>query len=218
MRILHSKKLVFISKPRCGSTSVRNFLTQQSQKNDLICNVPDHAEGLHPHMSSPAIKSYMKKHQMNVKQYSFFTVTRNPIEMLWSYYKYFQPDENCLYNFSTKHNPSNLMQFEEWLKKGHVGLGKYWRDFVPSFVTGKNFSSLSLEAHICDSNNNSDVDKVFYLEELESIKPWLSEFFDVEVNIPAVNSSDSRKAPKISNEILEILRPQFPLEFKHYSI
>ncbi|USI28216.1 hypothetical protein ACD631_17905 [Alteromonas macleodii] len=160
----------------------------------------------------------MENKGKNVSQYSFFTVTRHPIEMLWSYYKYFQPDENCFYNFNPQHNPSNLMQFEYWLQKGHVGVGKYWKDFVPSFVTGEDFSSLSLEAHICNAENKVDVDKVFYLEELGDIRLWLSEFFDVEINIPSVNNSDNRRAPLISKEILDILRPQFPLEFRHYNI
>jgi hypothetical protein len=217
MRILHSKKLVFISKPRCGSTSVRNFLTKQAVKGDVICNTVDEESGLHPHMSSSSIKNYLRINGYDPDIYKYFTVTRNPLDMLWSYFKYFKPDINNKYNYGVGYDVENLLEFPEWLETGKVGIGKYWSKFVPPNVTAKNFSPLSLEAHICNIDGEIDVDKWFYLEQIGEVEDWLTNFFDSGVSISTVNGSDTRERPKINKEILEKLRPQFPIEAKYYN-
>ncbi|WOT06297.1 hypothetical protein [Shewanella youngdeokensis] len=220
MRILHSKKLIFISKPRCGSTSVRRFLDSQMQEGDEKCdygnefpNMPE----LHPHMSAPAVHSYLCKKGVDVDKYTTFTITRHPVAMLWSYYNYFKPDVNYRYNYSPEYQSAQLLDFSCWLKHGHVGIG-LWREFCPDFITGNDFSPLSLEAHANDKNNINLIDKVFKLESLSECEAWLGDFFDINVDIDAVNQSDSTRMPKLSEELLDKVRSEFAVESILYKI
>jgi len=167
-------------------------------------------------MSATAVKKYLEKKGIDSSEYKFFTVTRHPLEMLWSYFKYFKPDSSCRYNFNENHDSNNLMSFENWLENGHVGIGKYWIDYVPSFVTGKDFTPLSLEAHICNESGSIDVDQVFYLESLNDVESWLGNFFENPVEIPKVNGTEASDLPMITDKVLVELRKQFPMENEYY--
>lgn len=218
MRILHSRKLVFVSKPRCGSTSVRALLNKLARPEDVICDVPDHEKKIHPHMSAPSIKAYLADNSYDPEEYTYFTVTRNPIEMLWSYFKFFKPDNNGRYNFDECHEVQNLVDFQSWVRKGRVGIGRYWRPFVPEFVTDKNLSPLSLEAHICDSRGDIQVDAWFCIENQRAIEAWLGEFLECNVELNRINSSESQVRPRIDNEYIGDLQLQFPMESEIYKL
>jgi len=62
MRVLYSKNLVFISKPRCGSTSIRKTLDQyaQQQKGDFGVDYADEYPPYHPHITAPHLKKLLK--------------------------------------------------------------------------------------------------------------------------------------------------------------
>ena len=218
MRILHSKKLIFVSKPRCGSTSIRNALTQRMEEGDVSCNVPNLEEGLHPHMSAPAIKKYIARKGGDPDEYYTFTVTRNPLEMLWSYYKYFQPDRGGKYNYNDEHDINQIVPFEEWLEFGRVGIGESWKEFVPHGVTHKNLSPLSLEAHICDGQGEVVVNNWYMLENLTPCVEKLSEIFGEAIEIPSVNASKDDNFQAIDFKLMKSLAKQFPTEFEMYNI
>ena len=220
MRILHSKKLIFISKPRCGSTSIRRFLDSKMLKGDEKCDYgneyPEYPE-LHPHMSAPAVHAYLEAKGIDITEYTTFTITRNPIDMLWSYYKYFKPDINFNYNYSKDYQSDSLICFEEWLESGYVGIG-LWREFCPKSIVSSNFTPLSLEAHCFDNNSNMCIDKVFKIEELGICVDWLESIMGCIINIPAMNSSGSSRMPPISMRLQEIIMKQFPLEKQMYDL
>jgi len=220
MRILHSKKLIFISKPRCGSTSVRRFLDSKMMPGDEKCDYGNEYPGypeLHPHMSAPAVLAYLKAKGVDTAHYTTFTITRNPIAMLWSYYKYFKPDINYNYNYSKNYQKDSLVSFEKWLENGYVGIG-LWKEFCPAFVVSSNFSPLSLEAHSLDNDSNACIDKVFKIEELDDCVNWLKSIFGGEVSIPEINASGVSKIPEISKMLKENLLKQFPMETDYYGL
>jgi hypothetical protein len=217
VRILHSKKLIFISKPRCGSTSMRRFLDIQMLPGDEKCDYaqqyPDKPE-FHPHMSAPAVDSYLANKGIDIREYTTFIITRHPLQMLWSLFNYFKPDINFEFTFSQNYNGVHLAKFENWLEHGYVGIGQ-WGVFCPDYITNQNFSPLSLEAL---SNNQSDINlinKVFKLEDLDDSTHWLGSFFD-QVDIGTLNGSMSENMPEVSNDILRELYKQFPKEAKMY--
>ena len=218
MRILHSKKLVFISKPRCGSTSVRFLLNKSTEHGDVICDAADQERGLHPHMSATAIKAFLRKEGHDPDEYTYFTVTRHPVEMLWSYYRFFQLDENSRYNYDIKHTSETLMPFLTWIQSGRVGIGRYWADFVPNWISAQNFSPLSLEAHICDRDGRIDVDRWFYIEDQVQLTSWLSDMLGFDSSISHVNQAPDGKCPEIEESVLTSLVTQFPMEAEHYKI
>lgn len=220
MRILHSKKLIFISKPRCGSTSVRHFLDSQMQPGDEKCDYgnefPESPE-LHPHMSAPAVHNYLHKKGFNVLEYTTFTVTRHPLAMLWSYYNYFKPDINFQYNYSPTYQANQLSDFEHWLYHGCVGIG-LWKKYCPDYITDQNFSPLSIEAHANNQDNVSLINKVFKLEQLVECKVWLKAFFGEKIDIDTINQSKSIQLTELPESIVKKLRSEFPLETRLYNM
>ena len=217
MRILHSKKLVFISKPRCGSTSLRRILDSQMKDGDEKSDVAGDHSSLHPHTTGPAIYHYLKNNGYDVDNYTFFTVTRNPLNMLQSYYNFFQPDTEFNYNYSPNYNGIRI-GFEEWVSRGKVGIGNGWKPFLPNYVTSDDLSPLSLDAHVKDSQGNIVCDHIFKMEERESIVKWLSSFLDVNVLDVHVNSSIPEVTKEVKSEVLAKLESQFLMDFKLYGM
>lgn len=216
MRILHSKKLIFVSKPRCGSTSIRRILNKLMTDDDQKCDFSGQYDDLHPHMTAPSIHSYLTRHGIDISEYKTFTVTRNPLEMLWSYYKYFQPDINGRYNFNEKHI-DKLVSFDNWLMEGEVGLGSVWKEFVPSYISEQNLSPLSLDAHVLNKSGKNVCDKIFKMEERADILKWLESYCGIKIDDAYVNSSHYKEIPVISDEIKNKLRANFKLDFELYN-
>ncbi|MFT6906959.1 MAG: hypothetical protein ACJAS1_003632 [Oleiphilaceae bacterium] len=217
MRILHSRKLIFISKPRCGSTSVRRFLDSMMQPGDEYSDYGYENPALHPHMSGPAVHAYLQKKGIYFTDYQTFTITRNPIDMLWSYFNYFKPDINSNYYYSPIYDKDNLSNFEHWIECGRVGIGE-WRIYCPSYINDTNFSPLSLEAHNIDKEGRKHIDKIFTLEGIDECAEWLSGIFNCDVNIDAINTSNSANRPLVSSDALVRIINDFPAESELYKI
>lgn len=216
MRILHSRKLIFVSKPRCGSTSVRQFLTARMQAGDEKCDYAGEVKGLHPHMTAPAIHGYLRKKGVDISDYRTFTVTRKPPEMLWSYFKFFQPDTRSRYIFSPRYDPDSPARFENWLMTGRVGLDPLWRRRVPSFVNSSDLSPLSLEAHICNQHDECVADRYFHLEHLDECARWLEDVLQEPVSFPSKNKSSATMVPWLNSASLARLKVLFPMEMEFW--
>jgi hypothetical protein len=217
MRILHSKKLIFVSKPRCGSTSIRRLLDSKMKEGDEYSDFGNENPRLHPHMSLPSIFEYITDTKGDCSDYQAFIFTRNPIEMLWSYYKYFKPDSNFRYNYNKNHNPTVLSSYNDWLLDGKVGIGE-WGKLCPSFISNTDFTPLSLEAHICDKDNNKADVQVFQLEALNRCSEWLSEIFNEKLEISELNKSEKSLIPPIEEDALARIVKCFPSESELYKL
>lgn len=217
MRILHSKKIIFISKPRCGSTSLRRLLDSISEPGDLKVDFAGQYAGLHPHMTAQSIINYLDSLGISHQEYKFFTVARAPLEMLWSYYNFFKPDNRCNYNYSDQYDGLNLMSFSHWLNFGKVNLVRNYNPFFEKFINPNDLSPLSLNAHVCDEKGNIIVDKVLKIENQEGIVSWLENASGTSgLNLLKSNSSKSSDMPHVNDEILSRLKKQLPLDFSIY--
>ena len=215
MRILHSKKLVYVSKPRCGSTSIRRILDKHMVDGDISCDWAGQFEDLHPHMSGPAIWHYLDNKGLDADKYSFFTVTRNPLDMLWSCYKYFEPDVNNRYNFDKGHT-LQAMSFDDWVMHGRLGLGVTWRDYVPPIITENNLTPLALETFILDQNSHQLVNHIFKMEERTKTIEWLSSVLGKKIKDVKVNMSKEISMPPVSDRLMDRIKVMFPLETEMY--
>jgi len=168
-------------------------------------------------MSAPAVANYLKSKGIDIGEYQVFTITRNPVEMLWSYYNYFRPDINSNYNYSPKYKSAQLSDFEYWLEHGHVGIG-LWRKYCPEYITDTNFTPLSLEAHANDHKNNNLINKVFKLEELSECQLWLEKHLGMSVDIGLHNGCKSTKTPVVSLDRLNKLKQNFKHESSLYNL
>ena len=186
------------------------------EKCDYGNEFPEKPE-LHPHMSAPAVHDYLIQQGIDASEYTVFTITRHPLAMLWSYYNYFKPDVHYQYNYSPKYKFNQLSKFDSWLANGHVGIG-LWRVFCPSYITGQNFTPLSLEAHAIDQNGVNLINKVFKLEALKECENWLRNYFGNNVNIKTTNQSEALSIPVVENEIMVKIRNEFPMESHLYDM
>jgi len=220
MRVLYSKNLVFISKPRCGSTSIRKTLDQyaQQQKGDFGVDYADEYPPYHPHITAPHLKKLLKINFPSRVFPESFICIRHPLDMLFSYYKYFSPDRSCLYNYNKGYEKNHKISYERWIISGKVGINPNWAKLAPPWITGSNFSPLSLEAHSENDKCKNIIDNIFKIEEIETLENWLSGKLGSKIVIPKINKSLALKIPPVSTEALERIRHMFPKESAIYNV
>ena len=219
MRVLFSKKIIFISKPRCGSTSVRMLLDKylQPEQKDFAVDIAKQKPGYHPHITAPCLLEQLSTDfEVDFSDFKIFTITRHPLDMLKSYYQFFRPDINGRYNYQDGHT-EELLDFNEWLVSGSVGMQFAWNKNSPDFVTPNDFSPLSLEALVFNVENKNCATDYFRIEDIGIIEAWLSDVLSDKVALPRVNSSQKEKDLKVSDLALARIRKCFPLESQIYS-
>ncbi len=220
MRVLFSKGIISISKPRCGSTSIRLMLDPFVSKKagDIRVNAKGDSKIFHPHITAPYLEKVLNEMGEDYSALSSFITIRHPIEMLWSYYKYFKPDRNSKYSFSQRWDQSNLMEFERWVSEGSVGSNPEWMRLGPKWISTSDLSPLSLEAYAMNHENRLIVDHIFRIERASLIADWISERVGQQVEIIHTNQSNSAKSKKLGIYALDRVRRMFPFESRVYGI
>lgn len=221
MRVLFSQKLIAISKPRCASTTLRRLLDPliDDSFGDIAVDVAGQRPPYHPHHSAPYLKELLRADGFSLEGMETIILTRNPLEMLWSYFKYFQPDCNSVYNYQpNKWMPQRLMSFDDWLVNGHVGMHPRAKELAPSWISTSNLTPLSLEAHIQTRDGKTCVDRVFQVERLQDLAAYLKDKTGRNFKISKLNESKREDIPMISNESFCRIREMFPLECESYML
>jgi len=168
MRISHKYKFIFLSKPRCASTAVRAILDPYS---DVFSS---HAPPFHHHVTAFELKTHFDKIGWQWKDYFIFTTVRNPWEMIVSYFTYFKPDVNGLYNFEKErdgflYQPDKLASINDWIPnaKTYHRLSFFNGELIVNkWVDG--FSKLTLSNTIHGVEGQSLVNRVLKVEELDN--------------------------------------------------
>ncbi len=220
MRVLFSRGLIAISKPRCGSTSVRQVLDRlvDPSKGDIAVNMANQHPPYHPHLSAPHLKFLLTQDGHDISKMKTFVITRNPLDMLWSYFNFFVPDSFGQYNYSAKWTSTSTISFENWVLNGRVGMSTTANAFAPKWISTRNLSPLSLEAHIEDRNGKIHADKIFMLENIEEFVAWLSEQTGTDIEMRHVNKSTRGILPKFGTDLIDRVRKMFPKESELYAI
>lgn len=220
MRALFSKKLIAISKPRCASTSLRRLLDPfvDPEAGDIAVDVAGRLPPYHPHHSAPYLKYLLRQDGHNLTGMKTIVVSRHPVEMLWSYFKYFKPDIEGKYTYQDTWLEDAPMSFEDWLLTGRVGMNPMMLEMAPDWISTNDLSPLSLEAHSENVHGESEVDLVFRAERLDKLAVWLSNWLGTSVTLPHVNSSTSASSPAISPEARVRVRQCFPKESEMYQL
>lgn len=220
MRAVFSKNIAFVSKPRCGSTSVRLMLDRMmdEEAGDIRVDVAGEHEILHPHVTGPFLRNFIRTADVPDVEMNYFTVIRNPVSMLWSYYKYFQPDAWSRYNFSPNWDSEDLMEFEKWVCEGRIGANPAWLSLAPIWINTEDLSILSLEFYGCDSDGSFMLDRLFRIEEGEELRAWLSEVGGMETELIHTNKSIEETLPTIGENVLDKVRRTFRLESAMYGV
>lgn len=156
MRILNRDKIILISKPRSGSTSLRMALDAYTQPGDIACDTP--FDCWHPHHTASKLQSVLAAKGLDFDSYFSFCTARNPYDLVVSYYFFFRPDVNGTYNYSEKYIADNLMAFEDWVRSGRI-----WDQTLK--VLGPDLSTIGVKAFCYDEEGNQLVDRIYSLPE-----------------------------------------------------
>ena len=221
MRVLFSQKLIVISKPRCGSTSLRWMLDQMldPSQGDFAVDAAGQNPPYHPHLSAPYLKQLLRADGHDVTTMTTIIVTRHPVQMLWSYYKFFQPDARSSYNYSPEYDASTRIGFQDWVLAGSVGMEDGVKALSPTWVSEGDLSPLSLEAHADSLVGPREVDKIFRIETPLDLTRWLRQRTGRALQMAHLNSTtDGEKIPLLNGSALQKIRAMFPEESGLYRI
>lgn len=222
MRVLFGPGLAALSKPRCGSTSLRRMLTPHMKDGDIKCDRGGVSPPFHPHITAPYLRKVLTERGHDAEALTYIITMRHPVDLLWSYWKFFKPDAAGLYSFSpgwsgAKDRPSE-MDFETWVCEGRLGLNPDWLALAPAWISGKDLSPLNLESRIMDRSETILVDHVFRLEEPETLVAFFSELLGTEIPLRHANASEASDAPKVGDETMAHIRRMFPYESELYAL
>ena len=171
MRISHSKKFIFFSKPKCASSSIRKILNKYS---DIIST--DYAP-YHHHTTAMQLKIHFNELGWDWDNYFKFITIRNPWDMIVSFYHFAKPDINGIYYWEksrdgVSRDGRTQLPFEEWIlrkdikKSWHALLykdGEYHKNLWTN-----NFSFFTLNNFILDEKGETMVDCVIKTEDIEN--------------------------------------------------
>lgn len=171
MRISHTKKFIFLSKPKCASESVRKTLDKYT---DIFS---EDTPPYHHHTPALELKIHFDKMGWDWNSYFKFITIRNPWDLIVSFYHYARPDINGIYFWEKsrkekKRDNNNRISFEEWVLSSEIK--KSWHRLYSK--DGKyheklwtnDFSFLTLNNFILDENGNSLVDFIVKMEDIEN--------------------------------------------------
>jgi hypothetical protein len=178
MRISHNKKFIFISKPKCASSSVRSLLDPYSDIISANCYP------YHHHTTAMQMKIHFAEMGWNWERYFKFITIRNPWDMIVSFYHYAKPDKNGIYFFESsrhgiKREEGTTVPFEDWLLD--MGMMKSWHKLLyknGEYLSNQwtaDFSFYTLNNFILDETGGILVDYVIKVEDMEH---GLKEVFD----------------------------------------
>lgn len=181
MRISHKHKFIFLSKPRCASTSIRTILDKYS---DIFST---ETLPFYHHVTACQLKRHFEQVGWDWDSYFKFITIRNPWDMLVSLYHFGKPDLNNLFYWEDqkngeKYDPHHLMSFDEWVEKRNVT----WH---------------TLESFTFDAGGNSLVDYILKFEDLDNGVKHICEKLGLpRLNVPRTNPTEHKHYRTYYNE------------------
>ena len=220
MRVLFSKGIAALSKPRCGSTSLRRMLDPLMDKagGDIAVNTGGAMPPFHPHITAPYLKQLLRERGHDPEALAWIITVRHPVEMLWSYWKFFKPDVKSRYNFAPKWDETAPMPFERWIAEGKLRANPDWAELAPEWISSDDLSPLSLEFRAMNRDGSLAVDEVFRIEEPERLAAWLEAKTGQKVAVKHTNRSREAALPAIGAEALARIRTLLPQESALYGV
>ena len=195
MRISHTHKFIFISRPRCASTYMRKILTPFSDI--LSSSIPP----FHHHATALELEKHFNESSLNWNEFFSFTTMRNPYDMMVSYYEFFKPDINGIYRFEESrdgktYNPNSLMEFNNRIKTGkthHRYSIRNGKVITNTWVNG--FSKLTLDNAIFGKDGKSVVNEIIKVEDIEHSLELVLKKINIPMpkTLPDMNTSERGK-------------------------
>ncbi len=218
MRISHKYRFVFISKPRCGSTSIRRMLDPFSD----IFGTPYFP--YHYHTTAIELKNHFTDMGWKWDNYYVFTTVRNPWDMMVSYFSFFKPDINFLYNYETerdglRYQRENLCSFNDWLNNGKLEHHLVMSDGeLHKNVWLNGFSRINLEKTAYDYNGKNIVNNILKVEEIGKTLPDLFKMLGIykQYTFKKINDSNHKNYRYYYNSMTKrIIEKEFESDIEY---
>ena len=128
MVICDEYKLLFLSKPKCFSTSVRHALKPFGH---VVWQKEDR---LHPHMCAKEVRDFFAETGRDFDSYEKIATAREPESLLRSFFNWARCDTQNRYYWMKGWDGSCLMSFPEWFWNGKIydRKTKSWTSEKPS--------------------------------------------------------------------------------------
>ena len=112
MRLIRSRKFLYLVKPKTASTSIRAALDEHAPE---VIRWDNGEECYHPNLSH--VRGWLENRQddLTLEDLTIATSIRNPWSLMVSFFRHFQPDLSLRYSFDKNHDPDRLTTFHEWL-------------------------------------------------------------------------------------------------------
>ena len=232
----YKKKYIFIHIPRSGGTSIKKFIFLNFGKERVLedndMNLIDYK-----YLEENSKFSFIVGHKQianieNIDNTNYFTVLRDPVDRVVSYYFYLKNFEKVkgerkqLDNFVIDQQ-MNFDQYLEYTKE------KYWDNLIVRFFSGKvvpliNPSRMKNFKGKYDKDNLQVNEKDFILarKNLEKIKVFnknntnkksLSEYFLTKLSLPFKVFNFSQKDENISDNQIKIIKKLNYLDYKIFN-
>ncbi|MGF1461588.1 MAG: hypothetical protein ACFB2Z_00165 [Maricaulaceae bacterium] len=118
MRISHQHRFVFVSRPHCASSAVRQWLDPYCDEGSDAADVPQRHD--HPFMGARKIYDRLVADTHDPETYFFFTTLRNPWDLVVSAYVDARPDCAGRTRTEPEHQPGRPSDFETWVMTGRT--------------------------------------------------------------------------------------------------
>lgn len=171
MIISHSKKFIFVSNPKTGSTSIDSALAEFSDDPLLneICE-----DGLYTdrHMPAQILKDRLSSHVWN--EYFKFAFVRNPWDWFVSQHFYNLNKNGIVFDLNAKLENQQIL---------------YTFDFLKIYRGKKNALSAFQHSFLCDDGNKILFDFIGRFERLDDDFQKIQKIIKTEVALPHLNPS-----------------------------
>jgi hypothetical protein len=176
---------------------------------DIKCDEP--FDEWHPHHTAEKLKEIFLAKRWDFESYSKIGTSRNPFDLVVSYYCFFKPDRLGKYNFEPSYQSEPLMPFKSWIMNGKV-----WDH--TNLKLGNDLSPIGIENYFYDRSGISLVDNMVDITEMAKLEGWLKTFLaDSSFAIPHINQSSGRRGSReewFDVESIEKVRAMFRKEFE----
>lgn len=197
MRISHRHRFVFISKPKCATTSMRKLLDPYS---DVFSG---EKYPFHHHAKAFELKMHFDEVGWQWDEYFRFMTIRNPWAMVVSWFTYAKPDRNGHYWYQPNlYDPSELMSFDDWVTSPRTYHRFRWEDGeLKERVWRNDFSGITAEEYALDRDGDRLVDRILRSEHLEEELPEICERIGIPYQPPeTLNTTQHRPYREYYND------------------
>lgn len=204
MRISHKHKFIFLSRPKCASTSISQVLNKYT---DIF---GENQLPWHHHTPASLLKQNFENMGWDWNSYFKFISIRNPWDLVVSLYFYGKPDMNGRYFWETTvYDPNSRLSFKDWLLNSRSWDFKQ-KKFLPDL------SAYTYSYYVQDSEKNSLVDFVVRVENLEEDLDIVSSKLGFSLTCLKVNATHHRHYQEYyDSESIEIVKKVFSSDI-HY--